>query len=52
MRKRRRGVSGIQPGSKMIAAGYVLYGSATVMVLTIGSGVHTFVMDPDFGEFV
>eukprot|EP00041_Stephanoeca_diplocostata_P035552 m.1258544 g.1258544 ORF g.1258544 m.1258544 type:complete len:373 (+) comp24719_c0_seq9:219-1337(+) len=42
----------IQPGSAMVAAGYVLYGSATVMLITKGNGVHSFVMDPDYGEFV
>lgn len=42
----------IKPGSAMVAAGYVLYGSATVMLITKGNGVHSFVMDPDYGEFV
>eukprot|EP00035_Acanthoeca_spectabilis_P003540 m.93829 g.93829 ORF g.93829 m.93829 type:complete len:360 (+) comp12186_c0_seq2:351-1430(+) len=42
----------LQPGSKMCCAGYVLYGSATVMMLSKGAGVQSFVMDPDYGEFV
>ncbi|CAG0900692.1 unnamed protein product [Cyprideis torosa] len=44
--------SALQPGRKMVAAGYALYGSATMMVLTIGSGVHGFMLDPSIGEFV
>jgi fructose-1,6-bisphosphatase I len=35
-----------------VAAGYVLYGSSTVMLLTIGSGVDMFVLDPSIGAFV
>eukprot|EP00037_Helgoeca_nana_P008264 m.73667 g.73667 ORF g.73667 m.73667 type:complete len:360 (+) comp18827_c0_seq1:430-1509(+) len=42
----------LQPGKKMCCAGYVLYGSATVMMLSKGNGVQSFVMDPDYGEFV
>lgn len=44
----------LSPGSKMICAGYVLYGAATTMLLTTGggSGAHMFVIDPDYGEFV
>eukprot|EP00038_Savillea_parva_P007268 m.168941 g.168941 ORF g.168941 m.168941 type:complete len:361 (+) comp13028_c0_seq1:487-1569(+) len=42
----------LRPGSKMCCAGYVLYGSATVMMLSKGRGVQSFVMDPDYGEFV
>ena len=36
----------LQPGSRQVAAGYVLYGSSTVFVLTIGRGVDMFVLDP------
>lgn len=41
-------------GNNLLIAGYVLYGAATVMMLTIGSGTgtHMFVVDPDYGEFV
>jgi fructose-1,6-bisphosphatase I len=42
----------LQPGVKQVAAGYVLYGSSTVFVLTIGSGVDMFVLDPSIGAFV
>jgi len=41
-----------QPGSKQVAAGYVLYGSSTVFVLTTGNGVDMFVLDPAIGSFV
>lgn len=42
----------LQPGSKQAAAGYVLYGSSVLLVLTIGHGVDMFVLDPDLGDFV
>jgi fructose-1,6-bisphosphatase I len=42
----------LQSGAHQVAAGYVLYGSSTVFVLTIGSGVDMFVLDPSLGEFV
>lgn len=41
-----------QPGSKQVAAGYVLYGSSTVFVLTTGRGVDMFVLDPHIGAFL
>lgn len=41
-----------QPGSHQVAAGYVLYGSSTVLVLTTGHGVDMFVLDPAVGSFV
>jgi fructose-1,6-bisphosphatase I len=41
-----------QPGSKQVAAGYVLYGSSTVFVLTTGRGVDMFVLNPEIGSFV
>jgi fructose-1,6-bisphosphatase I len=41
-----------QPGTKQVAAGYILYGSSTVFVLTTGNGVHMFVLDPAIGSFV
>jgi len=41
-----------QPGTKQVAAGYVLYGSSTVFVLTTGQGVDMFVLDPSIGSFV
>ncbi|XP_028514042.1 fructose-1,6-bisphosphatase 1 [Exaiptasia diaphana] len=43
---------GLQPGNAMVAAGYALYGSATVIVLSTGNGVNCFTLDPSIGEFV
>ena len=42
----------VQIGRKQVAAGYVLYGSATMLVYTTGSGVHGFTLDPSIGEFL
>ncbi|MDH3272370.1 MAG: class 1 fructose-bisphosphatase [Gemmatimonadota bacterium] len=42
----------LQPGSKQVAAGYVLYGSSTMLVYTSGTGVHGFTLDPSIGEFL
>jgi len=42
----------LQPGSKQVAAGYVLYGSSTMLVYTTGSGVYGFTLDPEIGEFI
>lgn len=44
----------LQPGSKQIAAGYVVYGSSTMLVYTTGldRGVHGFTLDPSIGEFL
>lgn len=42
----------LQPGRQMVAAGYALYGSATMMVLSTGHGVNGFMLDPAIGEFV
>ena len=41
-----------QTGDDQIAAGYILYGPATVLVYSIGSGVHSFILDPSLGEFI
>ncbi|XP_044762420.1 fructose-1,6-bisphosphatase 1 [Coccinella septempunctata] len=43
---------GLQPGNQVVAAGYALYGSATMMVLSLGSGVNGFMLDPSIGEFI
>lgn len=40
-----------QPGTSQIAAGYALYGTSTMFVLTLGHGVYGFTLDPDSGEF-
>lgn len=42
----------LQPGARQIAAGYVLYGSSTVFILTLGNGVDMFVLDPGVGAFM
>ncbi|CAH8554185.1 unnamed protein product [Schistosoma turkestanicum] len=42
----------LQPGRQAVAAGYALYGSATMLVLTVGTGVHGFTLDPAIGEFI
>jgi len=39
-------------GRKQIAAGYILYGPSTMLVYTIGKGVHSFTLDPSLGEFI
>ncbi len=42
----------LRPGRDQIAAGYILYGAATVLVYTSGRGVHGFIRDPESGEFL
>lgn len=56
---RRRSESGsgtledvLQPGTEQVAAGYVVYGSSTILVYTTGAGVHGFTLDPSVGEFI
>ncbi|CDJ58847.1 fructose-1,6-bisphosphatase, putative [Eimeria maxima] len=41
----------LQPGKEQLAAGYVLYGSSTMLVMTTGSGVNGFTLDPSLGTF-
>jgi len=41
----------IQAGSDQVAAGYVIYGSSTMLVYTTGNGVNGFTLDPTIGEF-
>lgn len=41
-----------QNGRQQLAAGYILYGPSTVLVYTMGNGVHLFVLDPSLGEFI
>ncbi len=41
----------LQPGSEQVAAGYALYGPATLFVLSVGDGVVGFTLDPSLGEF-
>lgn len=42
----------LRPGREMVAAGYCLYGSTTVMVLSTGNGVDGFTLDTSIGEFI
>jgi fructose-1,6-bisphosphatase I len=42
----------LQPGKELLAAGYIIYGSSTMMVYTTGEGVHGFTLDPGVGEFL
>ena len=42
----------LQPGSAQVAAGYVIYGSSTMLVYTTGTGAHGFTLDPSIGEFL
>ena len=41
----------LQKGAEMVAAGYVLYGTSTLLVYTTGRGVNGFTLDPTIGEF-
>ncbi|MFO7320429.1 MAG: class 1 fructose-bisphosphatase [Chloroflexota bacterium] len=42
----------LQPGRRLVAAGYIVYGSSTMMVYSTGQGVHGFTLDPGVGEFL
>jgi fructose-1,6-bisphosphatase I len=42
----------LQPGHRQLAAGYVVYGSSTMLVYSSGHGVHGFTLDPGIGEFL
>ena len=42
----------LQPGNRQIAAGYVVYGSSTVLVYSAGRGVHGFTLDPSVGSYI
>lgn len=55
---RRRSIDGpatiddvLQNGTAQVAAGYVIYGSSTMLVYTTGKGVNGFTLDPSIGEF-
>ena len=57
VRKITRGARGeledmLQPGRRQVAAGYVIYGSSTMLVYTTGQGAHGFTYDPSIGEFL
>ena len=42
----------LQPGTRQVAAGYTVYGPSTLLVLTLGNGVHQFTLDREIGSFV
>ncbi len=42
----------LQKGAQQVAAGYIIYGSSTMLVYTTGNGVHGFTLDPGIGEFL
>ncbi|MBI4444732.1 MAG: class 1 fructose-bisphosphatase [Acidobacteria bacterium] len=57
LRKRTSGPDGtlddcLQPGTEQVAAGYVVYGSSTMLVYTTCQGVNGFTLDPEIGEFL
>jgi fructose-1,6-bisphosphatase len=41
-----------QAGARLVCAGYALYGPSTMLVLSLGTGVHGFALDPGAGDFV
>lgn len=42
----------LRPGRQQLCAGYIIYGSSTMLVYTTGQGVHGFTLDPTIGEFL
>jgi fructose-1,6-bisphosphatase I len=42
----------LQKGREMVAAGYMVYGSSTMLVYSVGHGVNGFTLDPNIGEFL
>jgi fructose-1,6-bisphosphatase I len=42
----------LQPGKKLVCAGYIIYGSSTMLVYSTGHGVYGFTLDPEVGEFI
>jgi len=50
--KRGRLKDCLQPGKNLIAAGYILFGTSTMLVYSAGEGVHGFTLDPAWGEFI
>ncbi|XP_013854943.1 fructose-1,6-bisphosphatase isozyme 2 isoform X5 [Austrofundulus limnaeus] len=42
----------LQPGNRIVCAGYALYGSATLVALSTGAGLNFFMLDPALGEFI
>jgi len=42
----------LQPGVRQVCAGYAIYGPATILVASVGTGVHGFTLEPELGEFI
>jgi fructose-1,6-bisphosphatase I / sedoheptulose-1,7-bisphosphatase len=42
----------LQPGTEQVAAGFAIYGPSTILLLSVGNGVHAFTLDSEAGEFV
>jgi fructose-1,6-bisphosphatase I / sedoheptulose-1,7-bisphosphatase len=42
----------LQPGISQVAAGYAIYGPATMLVITVGKGTHGFTLDREIGNFI
>ena len=42
----------LQPGTRQVAAGYAIYGPATMLVITVGKGTHGFTLDREIGNFI
>ena len=42
----------LRPGTEQVCAGYAVYGPSTMLVLTLGDGVHGFTLDREIGEFI
>jgi fructose-1,6-bisphosphatase I / sedoheptulose-1,7-bisphosphatase len=42
----------LQPGERQVAAGYAIYGPATMLVITVGKGTHGFTLDREIGNFI
>ena len=42
----------LQPGLRQVAAGYAIYGPATMLVITVGKGTHGFTLDREIGNFI
>lgn len=51
-KKRGRLEDCLQPGKNLVAAGYILYGTSTMLVYSAGKGVHSFTLEPSMGEFL
>jgi len=48
----RAQLNSLQSGTRLVAAGYVLYSSATILCISFGAGTHAFTLDWSTGEFI